>query len=126
MFQRLILASICTTVFCGIAVAGDYQSVNIVEPVANASIHDNNGNMVVKLAVTPQLNSSNGDHFSLMLDGKKIVSGSTPDFKLANIDRGAHVLQVQIIARDGSTILLSPEVPFNMWRASALFREERK
>ena len=99
--------------------AQDYESVNIVAPVPETTVHDNNGNVSVKVAVTPALRP--GDHFTLLLDGQDVASGSSRRFKLTSIDRGAHTLQVQVQAADGTVLVSSQPVQFYMWEAARRF-----
>lgn len=102
--------------------AEDYQSVHIVAPESGTTIHNNNGRVSVTIAISPPLRVAAGDHLTLMLDDKAVASGQKLKFKLKNIDRGSHMLQVQVNAADGTLLATSPQVTFHMWRASRLFR----
>ena len=111
---------ICTALISCFAHADGYQSVRIVSPEFEETVHDNNGNLAVTVEVSPPLHA--GDHLILLLDGKAVASGSNQPFELAGIDRGSHTLRVRVKAADGTVPAVSPQIKFHMWRASRLFR----
>lgn len=114
---------ICATVLSCLAHAGEYQSVQIVSPEHNTTVHDNSGNLSVTIAILPPLHAEDGDYLILSLDGKSVASGSSQVYELQGIDRGSHTLRVLVKAADGAVLATSPPVEFHMWRASRHFRK---
>ncbi len=117
-----ILLLICTTLLPFPTWADDYQSVSIASPQPETTIHNNNGNLDVTVAVSPPLRTANGDVLTILLDDKAVASGTRLHYKLKGIDRGTHTLAAQITAADGKVLITSEPVTFYMWRASRLFR----
>jgi hypothetical protein len=79
-----------------------YQSLIITHPANDTTIRDN-GNFTVQVSIKPRLYS---DHkLQLSLDG--VTQGKAQrgtSFKLKNIDRGTHQLEVSIVDKKGSAI----------------------
>lgn len=98
---------------------GSYASVAIVQPANEETVHDNQGNVVVQVAVSPSL--APGDRVALLLDGRSVGAQMDTTFALSGIDRGTHTLQAQIVDANGATLLASRPVTFYMWQASRLF-----
>ncbi len=120
----LLLA--CAALMACPAYAQGYDSVSIVAPEPETTIHDNNGSLMVDVSVSPQLNTKNGDYFTLLLDDQVVASGPLPHFGLNGIDRGAHKLVVQVHSSDGKVLAESAPVTFYMWRASLLFKNPNR
>jgi hypothetical protein len=106
--------------------AQGYDSVSIATPEAESTVHDNNGNVSVQVDIVPPLRVGSGHHLTLLLDGNVVADGLHRHFRLTAIDRGAHTLQAQVLASDGTVIASSPAVQFYMWRASRLFPNRAK
>jgi hypothetical protein len=114
---RLIL---CSVLMPCLALAGQYQSLKIIVPAPDATVHDNNGKLTVMVESTPPI-SDDGDTLSLTLDGTEVEKGSGPAFALNDVARGSHSLQATIKSNDGTVRITSAPVSFQMWRASILF-----
>ena len=125
MRSPTFLMLICAASMSCAALARDYQSVRIVAPKPDATVHDNSGRLSVTLALRPPLDRKAGDRIVLLLDGKPVAHGTEVRFELAGVDRGSHRLQAQITAADGTVLVASPLVAFQMWRASRLFPGRR-
>ncbi len=119
--QLLILLLAGAALVSGAAWAQGEQTITIVSPQPETTIHDNTGNLTVTVAVSPPPHLEAGERLTLLLDGAPVASGTRQRFELQNIDRGSHTLQAQVNAADGSVIATSPPVTFYMWRASRLF-----
>jgi hypothetical protein len=117
---RLLISTVFISCF---AYADGYHNLRIVVPRPDETVHDNNGNLVVRVAIPPLLHAEPGYSLALLLDGKIVASGSGRRFGLKGIDRGSHTLRVQLKAADGRILAASPPVRFYMWRASRLFRD---
>ena len=122
----LILLLACAALISGAACAQSEQTITIVAPQPETTIHDNNGNLTVTVAVSPPPHLEAGERLTLLLDGTAVAGGARQRFELENIDRGSHTLQAQVNAADGSVIAASAPVTFYMWRASRLFPNRTK
>ena len=102
-----------------------YSSFTVLNPVKDAIIHDNNGNVAVSMSLTPELNTSAGHSISLLVDGStKISKQQQTSLLLSNIDRGTHSLSAEI--RDAKGQLLkktSNSVSFTVYRYSKLHKK---
>ena len=117
----MALAAACSAIVVGGVHAGGYDTLRIVAPAHDATVHDNSGNVTVTVAISPRLRAEAGERLALLLDGKVVASGAEPRFVLADVERGAHTLQVRVTAADGADVQVSPPATFYMWRASRLF-----
>ncbi len=120
------LLLICATLMPCLACAQGYDVVRIDSPVAETTIHDNNGDLEIDVSVSPPLDERKGDYFTLLLDGQVVASGPLTHFGLTGIDRGAHTLEVQVNSSDGKVLATSAPVTFYMWRVSALFKNPNR
>jgi hypothetical protein len=94
-----------------------YKVLRIVIPVPDATIRDNAGNLIVSVDSEPSLFP--GHRFRLQLDGAPVGEAKTsPVFPLDNIDRGTHLLAVEIIDQNGRIIERTPSQPFHLHRIS--------
>lgn len=125
MRVQAVYVLICATLISCLAHADGHQSVRIVSPEPDATVHDNNGDLTVMVEVSPPLHAETGDYLAVLLDGKAAAKGTTNFFELKSIDRGSHTLRVRVKAADGTVIASSPTLKFFMWRASRLFRGAR-
>ena len=57
MIAHRICVLICTALVTFPIYAGGYQSVRIVAPESETTVHDNNGNLAVAVEVSPLLNA---------------------------------------------------------------------
>jgi hypothetical protein len=121
MRTQTILLLICATLMPYPAFANGDRTVSIVAPEPDETIHDNNGNLEVKVTVAPPLHTEKGELLTVLLDDEVVASGTRHHFKLTGIDRGDHTLLVQVTAADGKVLAASDKVTFHMWRASRLF-----
>jgi hypothetical protein len=119
----VMLITACVLLAAGQAMAQDYQSLRIVAPEQEATVHDNNGNVTVKVRVSPSLRA--GDKIALLLDGAVVESGHKTRFALSGIDRGTHTLAARVAGAQGAVLIESETVTFHMWQASRLFPNRR-
>lgn len=98
-----------------------YELVDILTPDRDATVRDNAGVVLVRVAVVPNLDADAGHRVELLLDGQRTGEPRTATtFTLQDVTRGTHQLQVRIIARDGGVLLTSAPVTFHLQRASAV------
>jgi len=100
-----------------------YTKLEITEPANDSAIVENSGQINIKLALEPPLQDQQGDIISILLDGKQIGQGKSTALTLSNVDRGKHTLRAVVKSAQGSTLITSPAVTFNLHRASALQRK---
>lgn len=100
------------------AAAQDAPAVTILSPANEETIRDNNGNVPVRLELRGR---GAGGAIRVLLDGRSYGPDQrAAAFVLENVDRGEHVLQVQVLDTVGRTTAESGRIKFYMWRASAL------
>ena len=100
------------------APAGAAQ-VAILAPVQQDTIHDNSGNMAVKVKVEPPIDPRKGTSIRILLDGKPAAPDSPGmSFALTGVERGEHWLQALLIDAQGQTLSVSDTIHFTMWQAS--------
>jgi hypothetical protein len=94
-----------------------YQLLRITLPEPDATIRDNDGNLLVTLESEPGL--QDGHRYRLLLDGQAYgTPGRSPVFPLDNIDRGSHQLAAEIIDDEGRIIERTPSQPFHLKRTT--------
>jgi hypothetical protein len=98
---------------------GGYASVAIVQPANEETVHDNQGNVVVQVAVSPTL--APGDRIVLLLDGRQVSRQPGTTLALSGVERGTHTLQAQVVGAGVAPLAASQLVTFHMWQASRLF-----
>ena len=126
MRLHVVLMMICCALIPSLAYAEVDQSVRIVVPQPDVTVHDNNGDLAVTVEISPPLDVEAGNRLALLLDEKVVASGTSRHFVLKGIDPGSHTLRVQVNAADGTVIATSPQVTFHMWHASRLFRDRHE
>ena len=87
-------------------------TVAITEPVDDAAVRDNAGNISVSASVEPGLSS--GDRLVIYMDGKEVGTGAAVN--LQNVDRGTHQLRAVIKDKNGRIRKSSKSVSFHMLR----------
>jgi hypothetical protein len=116
----LVLVAACASAFAWASDPAGYDTVRIIVPQDQATVHDNEGNLDVSVEVSPPLRSDAGNHIVFLLDGRVVASGTEVRIRLTDVDRGTHTLQAQVATADGALLLASPVTSFYMWRASRL------
>lgn len=94
-----------------------YQLLRITLPEPDATIRDNEGNLLVTLESDPGLLA--GHRYRLLLDGR--VHGAparSPVFTLDNLDRGTHQLAAEIVDAEGRIVERTPSQPFHLRRTT--------
>ncbi|MDA8383130.1 MAG: DUF4124 domain-containing protein [Betaproteobacteria bacterium] len=99
-----------------------YADALVVEPLDQATIHSNAGEVAVQVALQPGLNVSAGDRLAVLLDGRMLPQRySVTSFTLSGVERGAHTLQAVVVSPDGATLISTAITTFYVWHASRLF-----
>ncbi len=99
---------------------GDYTKLEIVSPENNHVFTGNTGDVTVSVVIEPELNTENGDRLILTMDGKKEADSTSTSFSFTNLDRGTHIVEVNVVNKDGKTLMKSAPVTFTMKRTSVL------
>jgi hypothetical protein len=97
-----------------------YTQFSITEPISNAVIRDNTGNIKVSTALDPALQSN--DRIRLYLDGAVIADGHQTQFQLANVDRGTHTLHAEVNDAAGTALISTQPTHFTLHRFSILHK----
>ncbi len=95
-----------------------YTAANITSPANEATIRDNTGKLTIKTSVTPSLQP--GHKIVLLNNGEKKGESTTGFFELNNVDRGAHILTIQVQDSTGKTLISSQAVTVFLHRRSSI------
>ena len=97
--------------------AAAYTQLQVLDPADNATVHANDGTVVIQVLLIPPLQQALGHTLSLSLDGSQLPSadGQT-SFTVNEVPPGAHQLQATVSASDGSQLLASPSSRFYLRR----------
>lgn len=99
-----------------------YASLSIISPADQDVIRDNSGNLTVNTDLPKQISSQH--QVRLLMDGKVAALYDGSDFRLENIDRGTHSLQLEIVdKKSGSVLMSSPSISFSILRYSTQIRK---
>jgi hypothetical protein len=94
----------------------DYQ-VEINQPKENATIRDNTGSVYVSGSIKPIFKQ--GLNIQLYLDNKPYETPQSHSmFVLRDIDRGEHIIKMELLNEKGKVIASSKPITFYMHRAS--------
>lgn len=103
-------------------VRADAASITIVSPKAGETIHDNAGNVAVVIIIGDGAAAPAGAGIRVLLDGQPYgPTRNSVAFTLADVERGEHTLQVQLVSAAGKMLVSSEIVTFYMWQASRRF-----
>ena len=95
-----------------------YEAVEILTPLADESIRENTGEIMVTIGIKPGLQTRWGHRVALYIDGSRFgAPGTTTSFKLQNVDRGSHNLRAAIVNRDNQELFSSDSSTFHLQRA---------
>ena len=93
-----------------------YQMLRILVPEPDATVIDQQGQLIVSLVSEPELQP--GHSYRLLVDDREAGVGRSPVFPLDNLDRGTHSLVAEILAADGNVLERTPAQPFHLRRPS--------
>ncbi|MCL1080122.1 DUF4124 domain-containing protein [Parashewanella spongiae] len=97
-----------------------YQ-VHIVSPQDQAALRVNNGDFDVNARVSPKLSDS--QTLQLTVDGTRYGEPQRHGyFSLTNVDRGEHVIVVQLLSAEGKVLVQSQPTTVYVHRFSKLFK----
>ena len=91
--------------------AVSYSVLDILSPTQQETLHNIEGNLSVRIATNPGLQS--GHRIDAILDGQRRELGARSlDFSLPEVFRGEHTLQVVIVDSAGTEVTRSAPVTF--------------
>lgn len=94
-------------------------SLSIASPQNQATIWDNEGNVLVVVATNPPLNGQL--QVEVLVDGQKVPgSPQRTTFQVTGLDRGAHQIQAQLVDDNGAVIATSDTVTIYLQKTSTL------
>lgn len=99
----------------------DYAAARIVAPAAGEAVRANGGAVTLRGQVSPPLRD--GHRAVLFLDGAPLGEASgtgdaAVEFTLANVARGRHRAHIEIVGRDGDTLLRGAPSVFHVQRVA--------
>ncbi len=100
--------------------AAQYTSLSIVEPVNEAVIRANGGEIAVSVASEPKLDTDAKHRYVVLIDGTQTGAGSSSSFTVSGIDRGPHSLQAQILDEQNQVLVSSESINIQVLRHSIL------
>ncbi len=90
--------------------------LKIIEPVNDSWLGNNQGNLQISVAITPGLRP--GQILVMKLDGTEISRGILNQLKLQGLDRGSHVLTVEVQMKNSKKPIASSQSTFYVRRPS--------
>ncbi len=97
-----------------------YTSLTITRPADEQTIRENSGDISVLIALEPALLTQKGHKIIIKLDGETIITTTSTQSLLPNVDRGSHTLTATIIDKEGAALISSDERIFYLHRVSIL------
>lgn len=94
-----------------------YSEFSIDQPVNDAAIRENTGNVSLIMSISPGLNSNRNHTIEIFLDGNKKGSTSGLSYQFTNMDRGTHTVTAKIVDGAGK-VLKTASVTFHLQRHS--------
>jgi hypothetical protein len=91
-------------------------TVSIRSPAAEQTLRDNSGSVTINADVLPKKSGK----FELLLDNQVVKTQSNSQFKLENVNRGAHTIQINFLDNSGKILASSMSQTFYLQKASAL------
>lgn len=97
------------------ALFGGYSVVNLVAPTDESLVHYDQQNIIVQLALTPELQAGHLVQFYLngIAYGRPLAVTS---YSVGNLQRGSHTVSARVVTSDGQTIANSQSVRVHVQR----------
>jgi len=90
--------------------------VSIRSPAAEQTLRDNSGAVTISADVLPKKSGQ----FQLLINNQVVKTQSKSQFQLENVNRGAHIIQVNFLDNSGKILASSKPQTFYLQKASAL------
>ena len=96
--------------------AGEYTSLEIVQPENDATIRNNEGTVAVGLSLSPTL--AEGHSIKIFVDGTELKNAMRgTQFSLNKLNRGTHSLLTKVVDAYGNVLINSNLVNFHLRQA---------
>ena len=95
-----------------------YSKFAIDQPVNDAAVRENTGNVSLSMSISPGLNSNRNHTIEIYLDGSKKGNTSGLSYQFTNMDRGTHTVTAKIVDGAGK-VLKTASVTFHLQRHSS-------
>jgi len=94
--------------------APSYQLI-ITSPEHDENIWGTEGNVTIKVDISPALDTERGDTLLFKVDGNPVSDAQTAAyFSLKNLDRGSHIALVSVIDKSGNVLKNSKSILFHV------------
>jgi len=80
-----------------------YESLEIISPKSGTALYSGNGELNVKVSITPPLRSN--DQLQFQLDGTTIATQTGLELNISAVNRGTHRINVNIVNQRGAPLL---------------------
>lgn len=98
-----------------------YVSLVITKPENDSVIRDNEGKATISYTLTPALKTVLGHKFAISVDGKQLKTrGTTSQIQLADLERGTHTVQIDVLDEEDKVVISSGPSSFHMMQFSIL------
>ena len=93
-----------------------YAKLEIISPQNDQTFTGGAGNVTINILIEPALDTKQGDHLVLTMDGEKQAESSSTSFSFTNLDRGTHTTKADIVNKGGKSLKSSATVTFYVIR----------
>ncbi len=94
--------------------------IQIITPINDAVIRNNQGQVNINISIQPPLNPANKIQTLIYLDEKIISQGLATSTSITNIDRGTHTIRASLISTSGDVLTQSNKVTIHLKRHSSI------
>ncbi|HET7587396.1 MAG TPA: DUF4124 domain-containing protein [Gammaproteobacteria bacterium] len=101
--------------------AQSFKQFTVRSPRAEETVHADNGQVPVQVAINPPLQGN--QKLVYTLDNQHVGTTASNSITLTNIDRGTHTLKVTVVNGSGETVASAPAVTFYVRHHSALHKK---
>ena len=101
-------------------VSTTYSKFTIVSPTSDQGVRANDGNVTVSLSLEPKLMPGHTVRLDVDgEDGEQIKTGGGLSIELSNLSRGLHTVEATVVDAQGSAVIQTGPVSFNVLRVAA-------
>lgn len=86
-----------------------YHKLEIIAPANNETIFINTANISIQIRLLPAVNRSAGHNLEILWDGQ-VLTQNQLNYQIAEADRGEHVIQAQVVDKDGGVLISATPV----------------
>ena len=93
-----------------------YKELTIVEPIHDAAVRNNAGNVMISVRVLPENFAESGSFVAIYLDGNEVSNGPQTSVQLMNMDRGTHTIKAELLNSSGHVVKATRPTVFHLQR----------